>query len=78
MSHRSTPPETAARTRRSVTSVPPLRRPLALRAAARVQNGGQGGVRAGRRRRMLGVRGGDRKVDGAGDANGEGSGVADV
>lgn len=60
---------------RSVACAPVSPRPLQLSEAARVRYGGEGGVHGGYRWRVLGVCGGDRKVDGAGDANGEGAGA---
>ena len=58
---------------RSAACAPISPRSLSLSEAARVQYGGEGQVHRGYRWRVFGVCGGDRKVDGAGDANGEGA-----
>lgn len=68
---RSIPPETAAAPAEFRDSAPPSPRRLSRSAGASARYGGEGGIRAGYRRWVLGVRGGDRKVDGGGHANGE-------
>lgn len=58
---------------RSVTRAPPRPQPLAPSTAARARHGGESCSHAGSwRLRGLGDRGGDRKVDGGCDADGEG------
>lgn len=56
---------------RSVACALPPRQLPGFSSAAPGRHGEEGGVRAGPWRRVLGIGGGDRKVDGGGDANGE-------
>lgn len=71
---RSTPLETVAAHAEFRASAPRSPRRLAASAGAPPRYGGEGGIRAGYRRWVLRVSGGDRKVDGGGHANGESPG----